>query len=610
MTKKHFIRFAILILPIFSFTLSLNAQTINTFAGNGTAASTGNGGYATAASFNNPGGVYYDAHGNFYVVEYTGQKIRKIDPTGIVSAFAGTGVAGYSGDGGPATAATFYDPIDLISDNSGNIYIVDNVNQRIRKIDTFGIITTFAGNGIRSYSGDGGPATAASLNDPSRLTIDPAGNIYFADAENNVIRKVDTSGIITTVAGNNVSGFSGDGGPATAASLSQPLGVAIDGNGNMFIADHFNYRIRKVNTSGIISTYAGNGTPGNTGDGGPATAASMEYPNGVAVDFSCNVYFTDWTGETVRKIRTSGTISTVAGNGTAGFSGDTGPAIAAELDGPNNLIFDPSMNLYIPEYYNNRVRKISNLGESTGCPVYIPTASFSSATTSGCQDSCIAFNSTSASSGIIDSVRWTAVPSGAVISNPTSNTTNICFTNSGSFSVKIKAYGGGGVDSFSSTIIINPAPHPHITQSGHTLTASGGPYTSYQWYNGAAISGATNVTYTYTVSGVNYWVVVDSGGCKGQSNNINPLGVITENAMANYFWSNNNNSTIDLYSAKPLDETINITLFDLTGRSILHDSWNQGTNSKEISNAFIPSGLYIIKLSNQTTSVVLKWQKQ
>ena len=601
-----------LYLTIFNlfFVLPLNAQYITTFAGNGTAASSGDGGLATAASFNNPGGVHYDVHGNVYVVEYSGNKIRKIDPSGIVSPFAGNGVAGFGGDGGPATAASFHDPIDLLTDYSGNIYIVDNVNQRIRKIDTFGIITTFAGNGTFSYSGDGGPATAATLYDPSRLAIDVAGNIYFADAENNVVRKVNTSGIITTVAGNGTAGFSGDGGPATAASMAQPLGVAFDGNGNMYIADHFNHRIRKVNTSGIISTYAGNGTAGYSGNGGPATAASMDYPNGVAVDLACNVYFTDWTGQTVRKITAStGIISRVVGNGTAGFSGDNGPANAAQLNGPNNLTFDPYMNLYIPEYYNNRIRKVSNLGDVGGCPSSIPTASFTSAYTSICQDSCITFTSTS--TGTVDSVRWTTVPTGANIASPTSNATNICFMNSGPVVVKLKVYGGVSVDSALSTITVNPMPHPSITKSGHTLTATGGPYTSYQWYNGIAITGATSAIFTYSVSGVNYWVIVDSDGCKGISDTISTLGIASVNGKENNFWiGQNNNNAITLYSSQSLDEAMVITVFDLTGRAILHDKWNINAISKDINYGYIPSGFYIIKLSNPTISFTLKWLKQ
>jgi trimeric autotransporter adhesin len=352
---------------------ALSAQVITTVAGNGTAASAGDGGSAITASLHNPSGIYIDVHKNIYVVEYSGNRVRKIDTSGTITTFAGNGIAGYSGDGGPATNASFNTPIDIVADNSGNMYIVDNVNQRIRKVDTYGIITTFAGNGIRTYGGDGGPATGASLQDPDRIAVDNTGNVYIADADNNVVRKVNSAGIITTVVGNGIAGYSGDGGPATNASLAQPLGIAFDGNGNMFVADGFNHCIRKISPSGIISTYAGNGIGGYSGDYGPATAASMQYPCGVAVDRSCNVYVTDWYDQRVRKIFTSGTITTVAGNGTAGFSGDGGPSVAAMINGPDNLAFDSALNLYIPDFHNNRVRKVANLGESAGCPPIVPT---------------------------------------------------------------------------------------------------------------------------------------------------------------------------------------------------------------------------------------------
>ncbi len=349
--------------------LNINAQIISTFAGNGIAASTGDGGPAIAASFNNPSGTFRDASGNTYVVEYTGNKVRKIDLSGTVSTFAGNGVGTYGGDGGPASTASLHTPIDIITDHSGNAYIVDNVNQRIRKVDAAGIITTYAGNGIFGYTGDGGPATNASIGDPDRIGMDRYGNLFIADADNYVVRKVNTSGIITTVIGIGVPAYSGDGGPATAAGIRQPLGVAFDINGNMYIADGYNHVVRKVTPAGIISTFAGNGTSGISGDGGPATAASMMLPGGIAIDSACNVYVTDWSGNNVRKISiSSGTIITVAGTGAAGFSGDGGPATAAMINGPDNLGFDPGMNVYIADFYNNRVREVANMGEFGICP--------------------------------------------------------------------------------------------------------------------------------------------------------------------------------------------------------------------------------------------------
>jgi uncharacterized repeat protein (TIGR01451 family) len=222
-----------------------------------------------------------------------------------------------------------------------------------------GDISTYAGNGTAGFSGNGGPATSASLYYPDGVALDSSGNLYIADTWNNRVRKVSTSGTISTVAGNGTAGFSGDGGPATSASLRYPDGIALDSSGNLYIADTSNMRVRKVSTSGTISTVAGNDTePGFSGDGGPATSASLSYPRGVALDFSGNLHIADTDNERVRKVSTSGTISTVAGSGTAGFSGDGGPAASASLNDPYGVALDSSGNLYIADTYNHRIRKV------------------------------------------------------------------------------------------------------------------------------------------------------------------------------------------------------------------------------------------------------------
>ena len=347
----------------------VKGQVISTFAGSGSSVSGGDGGSAIAAGIYHPSGIYTDRHGNIFIAEYGSNVIRKVDPTGMITRYAGNGFAGYTGDGGQATDASLYIPIDMVIDTSDNMYFVDNGNDVIRKISNTGIITTFAGTGALGYSGDGGLAVHATLHWPDRVGIDNFGNIYIADAGNNVVRKVDASGIITTVAGNGSVGFSGDGGPATAATLNTTLGVAFDANNNMYIADGGNNRVRKVDPWGIITTFAGNGAAASTGDLGMATAASMNYPGGVAVDRSCNVYVTEWYGQRVRRIETNGRITTVVGTGVAGFSGDGSAAVSAEINGPDNLTFDVYLNLYIPDYYNNRIRKVANLGMDGFCPV-------------------------------------------------------------------------------------------------------------------------------------------------------------------------------------------------------------------------------------------------
>jgi hypothetical protein len=592
---------------LLAFTKPAAAQVIITYAGNGTAATAGDGGLATAASFNNPGGAFRDGAGNVYVAEFTGNVIRKISPAGIVSHFAGNGSIGYSGDGGPATAASFHSIIDVIDDYQGNIYVVDNTNHCIRKIDTAGIITTYAGNGSAAYSGDGGPATAASLRYPSRLGKDASGNLYIADAANNRIRKVDAAGIITTVAGNGSAGFSGDGGAATAASLSSPLGVTFDGNGNMFIADKGNYRIRKVTPGGVITTYAGTGSAAATGDGGPATAAGIPYANGVAADNSCNVYFTDWSTHTVRKIRPSGTISRVVGTGAAGFSGDGGSPTAAQLNGPNNLTFDRGGNLYIPEYYNNRVRSVINLGENGGCPPAAPIAHVLAPVTTVCAGNCTyVYNK---ATGTVDSLLW-QVSGLATISGPAADSTSICFPSAGTYTVKLKVWGLGVADSVTFTITAKPSPVPVISQSGTTLSVSGS-YTSYQWYQGStAISGATTSSYVFTGASAGYSVTVDSGGCQATSSVFNPLGITNLNQQGQqYNITGVQGGDLTISASQPLADEGRIIIYNLSGSQLIEASMAKNATQFRLPVANLPAGLYLLRITAQGMVTTLKWVK-
>ncbi len=332
---------------------------ITTIACNGTSGFTGDGGPATAASCA-PYRVARDSAGNLYVADGSSRRIRKVSAAGIITTVAGRGTGQSSGDGGPATLAELIQPLGVAVDPAGNVYIADEGSNRIRKVNTAGIISTIAGNGKQGFNGDGGPATSASLYEPSGVAVDPAGNVYIADAGNLRIRKVDTAGIITTIAGNGKEGFSGDGGPATSAELSFPVGVAVDPAGNVYIADEGSNRIRKVNTAGIISTIAGNDTQGFSGDGGPATSASLNKPREVAVDLAGNVYISDAGNFRIRKVNPAGVISTVAGRGTPGFTGDGGPASSAQLV-PRGVAVGVQADLYIADG-SLRIRRVDNLG--------------------------------------------------------------------------------------------------------------------------------------------------------------------------------------------------------------------------------------------------------
>ena len=335
---------------------------ISTVVGNYTQGYGGDGGAATSANLNDPVGVALDGAGNIYIADQQNNRIRKVSTSGVISTVAGNGTSGYGGDGGAATSAILNSPSGVAIDRVGNIYIADVENSLIRKVNTSGVISTVAGNGIQGYGGDGGVATSASLAEPSSVFVDGAGNIYIADRSNDRIRKVSTSGVISTVAGNGTNGYGGDGGLATSALLNSPVGIALDGAGNMYIADNGNHVIRKVNANGIISTVAGNNIQGNDGDGGLATNASMTYPNGVAVDGSGNFYIADNTNLIIRKVNTSGIISTVAGDGLISYGGDGGAATSAQLYAPTGVAVDGARNIYIADYGNSRIRKVNTSG--------------------------------------------------------------------------------------------------------------------------------------------------------------------------------------------------------------------------------------------------------
>ncbi len=351
MKKYLYLLFCTLFICVFF--LNADGQIITTIAGNGILGFGGDGGPATAASFNGAMYVAVDGVGNMYIDDVLNYRVRKISAAGIISTIVGTGTDGFTGDGGPATAAEVSELNGVAVDIAGNIYISDS--NHIRKINTSGIITTIAGNGAIGYSGDGGQATAAAIA-PGAIATDSYGNIYFNS--NGVaiprIRKINTSGIITTIAG---GGFGGDGGPATAASIIAS-GIVLDASGNIYITTGFSNTVRKINTSGNITTIAGTGFSGPLGDGGPATAATFSFPEGIAIDGAGNIFIGDVNNGRVRKIDNSGIITTYAGTGAWSFGGDGGPATAAQFNYIIGLAVDGRGNLNIADIDNYRIRKI------------------------------------------------------------------------------------------------------------------------------------------------------------------------------------------------------------------------------------------------------------
>ncbi len=379
-------------------------------AGNGASGYSGDGGPAYSAQLNFPVGLTLDSSGNLFIADSQNNRIRKVTPGGTITTVAGNGTQGYSGDGGAATGAALANPTSVIVDSSGNLMIADSYNGAIREVLPSGKImtvaggpgssssaslgapdglafdsagnllisdaglnhiaklsppaslTVIAGNGAFNYSGDGGPATSARLGSAVGVAIGPGGDVYIADTANAIVRKVSPSGVITPFAGTGTRGFSGDNGPATSAQLIGPYGLAVDRSGNLYISDTSNNRIRKVSTNGTITTIAGNGTPGYSGDNGPASAAQLNQPRGIATDSSGNLYIADFGNHSVRKISSSGIITTVAGTGTQGFSGDGIPATIAELAFPTGVAIDSAGNLYITDVGNFRLYKVSTAG--------------------------------------------------------------------------------------------------------------------------------------------------------------------------------------------------------------------------------------------------------
>jgi len=341
---------------------ALDAQTIVTIAGNGTNANTGDNGPATSATISQAGGIAIDRRGSLYVALPNAHIVRKVDTSGIITTFAGNGIAGASGDNGPATTATINFPACVAADLHGNIYIADCYANNIRKVDTNGIITTIAGTGLSPYNGDGIPATAANIFYPIGVHVDSIGEILIGERDNFRVRKVDTFGIIHTIAGTGIAGYTGDGFPATDVKIV-PNMVTMDRHGNVYIGEAYNHSTRKINTSGIISTIAGGLGAGFSGDGGPATAAMQYGPNQLEVDARGNIYIEEITSNRVRKIDTGGIRTTVAGTGPVGtgsgsYGGDGGPATAANLNSPWGLALDAHGNIYISDWMNYRIRKV------------------------------------------------------------------------------------------------------------------------------------------------------------------------------------------------------------------------------------------------------------
>lgn len=536
-----------------------SAQTITTIAGTGTAGFNSDGVVATAAQLNTPYEVFVDGQGNLFIADFNNTRIRRVDAaTGNIATVAGTGVNGFSGDAGPATSARLTKPTGIFRDSAGNLFIADTGNNRVRKVDfTSGDITTLAGDGTGAFGGDGAAAAMAQLSAPYSVLVDAAGNIIISDFGNDRIRKVDAAtGDISTIAGTATAGFSGDGGPANLAQISGPAGMAFDAQGNLYFSDLSNNRVRKIDLAGDITTVAGTGSGTYNGDGIQATNASLAGPRGLAVDSLGRLFIADANHRRIRMVDTNGVISTYAGTGTTGFSGDGGPAAAAEFGFPSGVQVDSSGNVYVTDQSNHRIRRISAppVGNPPGIvaqpqPISQPTGST------------VAFVVT-ANGSLPLAYQWFFTNGPVPLANgPTLAFPAAQPTNSGSYFVVITNAFGSITSSPALLTITNSTAPPALTlqpqnQSGivsntvaFTASATGALPLSYQWFfNSNLLGGATSPTLTLpnvqlSAAGNYFLVVTNNFGSLTSS--IATLAVLTNSATPPFQWVNTVAGTSD-----------------------------------------------------------------
>ncbi len=551
------------------------AQIITTVAGKGSFGFSGDGGQATNAEIAAKG-IAADAAGNIFIADAGNSRIRKVSPGGIITTIAGIGVNGFGGDGGPATAAALNNITNVAVDASGNIYIADENNQRIRKIDNSGIISTIAGDGNMGFSGDGGPATAAQLNIPIDVAADAGGNIFFIDQANLRIRKIATSGIISTIAGNGSMGFSGDGGPAVAAKLSSPTGLTIDASGNIYFTDQGNQRVRKINTAGIITTVAGNGTPGFSGDGGPAVAARLNAVIDVAVNAAGELFIADQNNQRIRKVSAAGIITTLTGSGTAAFSGDGGPAAAAEINNPYGVAVDAAGNIYVGDAFNYRVRKIA--------AAIIPLITITNITALPvCSGKPVQFTATIVNGGIAPQYQWTKnnINTGTTSSLYTDNTLTSADTIRCILTI---ATGESAVSNAIQITLDTTLPVPDLSQfttlcQGDSLLLNPGSFESYLWQDGSTGS-------KFTVKNQGTYFVTVTNTCGSSSTQTTITQIACSIIFPNAFTPNNDGKN-DVFRIKdpPVLNRFRLSVYNRWGQNIFttedpKKGWDGNYNGK------------------------------
>jgi len=604
------------VIPFILSSYFSNAQIITTVAGTGYQSLGGDGRAATSAWMNGPCDVFIDAIGNIFIADGGNSRIRKVDPVGIITTIAGT-TGGYSGDGGPATAAQFNNVLSVCINDLGEIFIGDAGACRIRKIDTGGIVRHVAGDGVYGFLGEAAPALTARITHAFRTKIKNGNELYFADIGNRRIRKIDSVGIITTFAGTGGRPSGGDGGVATAATFSAVGGIAFDNTGSLYVSD--TSTIRKIDSAGIITTIAGIDTVGYSGDGGPATAAKLGSWGGLAINVAGDIFFSDYLFNCVRKIASNGIITTVAGNGTAGYSGDSGMATTAMLRFPRGITIDDIGNLFICDAQNHRIRKVTfnhaSAFTTTTSHYYLCPGSGDVAI-----DSLLGVTDIDTGQVLTWAVQSPAMHGTAVVSYSDTNTGGVQYpmgatyegdstlTLAGidSFTVSIRDQltsriitkkiiihllpgGAGSIAGADSLCLGDTSRMAGVTPGGAWGTASGGAVATVSTTGlvTAVASGYDTAYYAFTntcVTDTAYHALrVDYPGCT--------LGVAGKHINLTFtIIPNPTSGTFQLQL--PSNELATITIKDLLGKTIHQTTTQQTTNTIYLDNT--PAGIYLL----------------
>lgn len=612
MTMKNLYRISSLLLLLFAVN-NTYAQTITTIAGGGT--SVADGVPATSAYLPRPYSAVqaYDGriHTNYNLFYGTGS----IDNSNYIWRFSGTGALGFAGDGGPATAAVTGPVSKCAVDKWGRLYI--SAGNRIRRVDTNGIITTIAGTGVGVISGDGGPATAAGIELVTGIAFDTAGNTYITQAYN--IRKISASGIITNYAGTGITGFSGDGGPATAAQLHANHDIACDLSGNLYFIDSYNFRVRKVNSAGIISTFAGNGISGYSGDGGPATAAQIKNVTGITTS-GRSVIISDTYFNVLRQIDEYGIITTIAGTGMKGYSGDGGPATAATFWGPQCVSRHGGGPLYVGEGGNNVIRKI-DLPNNT---VYFTQGSTVAVTVCGGELHTIdtllrVFDADDQqpltwsiaqqpAHGVLAAWHWTVSDMGVKTPVGTSYAPHTGYYGTDTFKVRITD--GGTPDTITIAVTIEAFPTPAVLTGPDTLCiGESAPFTASATGVWSVASSTATVSSGGVVTGLSTGMAVISYGVTNVCGTAWAAKVVTimgppycntgvASVAPSGFALSPNPSTGSFTMQLPQGSTAHATITDVAGRTVSNLVISHNTPI----NTVLPPGIYILHVTTPTGS--------